>query len=211
MGRDPYLRRAWVYDMAVGRWLDILHHKGLQLCPPDPGARVLDVGCGTGLLLERYAAAGCEVDGVDLSPRMLERAQERLGDHGRLHLGDAARLPFAEQSFDLVMACMALHEVKPDVRDSILGEMARVVSADGQVLVIDYHPGPYGFPRGWLVKALNEVIELAAGFEHFVGYRTFLAKGGIPAMAPAHGLVEEQRDVLGEGNIGLYRMRRCRP
>lgn len=210
MTPDPYRRIARHYDAIVGRPMGILHRTGQKLCPATPGTRVLDVGCGTGLLLARYAAAGCAVHGIDLSPRMLARARARLGNTACLLQGDASRLPFTERSFDLVTACMALHEVRPEVRDGMLAEMARVVRDQGQVLLIDYHPGPCGFPRGWLNKALTELIELAAGLQHYAGFRAFLAQGGIPALAPAQGLIEQQRRVLGQGNVGLYRMQKSR-
>ena len=210
MKRKPYRWIALVYDLAVGRPMGVLHRAGLRLCPPEPGMRVLDVGCGTGLLLERLVRAGCEAHGIDLSPQMLERAQRKLGSRVRLHLGDAAQLPFAEQSFDWVAACMALHEVQPEMREAMLGEMARVVRADGRVLVIDYHPGPIGFPQGWWNKAVTETIEILAGPAHHAGYRRFLGSGGVPAMMARHGLAQEQQVVLGQGIVGLYRMRTIR-
>ncbi len=73
------------------------------------GSRVLDLGCGTGLVGEAIDARGIELVGVDLSPRMLELAEKR-GLYSRLFLGDAAETlrEFAAGCFDVVLAADVL-------------------------------------------------------------------------------------------------------
>ena len=91
-----------------------------------PG-RVLEVGCGWGELAEWIAReTGAEVVAVDLSPRMVELASERGIDAS---VADVQNLPFADGSFDLVVAAWMLYHV-PDLERG-LSEIARVLRPGG--------------------------------------------------------------------------------
>jgi ubiquinone/menaquinone biosynthesis C-methylase UbiE len=99
------------------------------------GARVLEVGCGTGLILSRLAPLARAAVGIDLSRGMLSRAQARgLTVFQAL----ATDLPFADASFDLVCSFKVLAHV-PDI-DRALREMARVTAPGGTVLAEFYNP-----------------------------------------------------------------------
>ena len=70
------------------------------------GERILDVGCGTGVLEEGLQAGRGEVVGLDLTEEMIRLAQrKRVPSIDSLCLGDAERLPFADGSFDLLLSC----------------------------------------------------------------------------------------------------------
>jgi ubiquinone/menaquinone biosynthesis C-methylase UbiE len=99
------------------------------------GARVLEVGCGTGLILERLARVARSAKGIDLSPGMLERAKARGLD---VVQGTATELPFADESFDLVCSFKVLAHV-PDI-GLALQEMARVTAPGGHVVAEFYNP-----------------------------------------------------------------------
>jgi len=94
------------------------------------GARLLEVGVGTGRLALPLAARGLRVTGVDLSRRMMERL---LAKRGTLSVdvvhGDAAQLPFARASFDAVLGVHVFHLI-PCWRD-VLREIARVLHPRG--------------------------------------------------------------------------------
>ena len=98
------------------------------------GRDVLEVGCGTGLVVERVARVARVAEGVDLSPGMLEHARRR---GLTVREGDATSLPFADASFDVVYAFKVLAHV-PDV-DRAIAEMFRVVRPGGHVLVEVYN------------------------------------------------------------------------
>lgn len=83
------------------------------------GGRILDVGAGTGHLTEAFRRRGHEVVALDAAPEMLRRNPARI----RL-LGDAARLPFPDASFDLVVEANLLHHVEDPA--AVLAEMGRV-------------------------------------------------------------------------------------
>lgn len=106
---------------CVRRWLE--------------GDRVLEVGCGTGLLLERVRRFAARSAGMDLSPGMLARARARGLPVTR---ASATALPYREGSFDLVFSFKVLPHVDP--LDQALAEVARVLDRGGIALLEFYNP-----------------------------------------------------------------------
>jgi 2-polyprenyl-6-hydroxyphenyl methylase / 3-demethylubiquinone-9 3-methyltransferase len=93
---------------------------------------VLDVGCGGGLLSERFASLGCRVTGIDRSLPTLAVAREHAQAAGldiRYEEGDAQALQFADAQFDVVCCCDVLEHVA-DV-DRVVAEIARVLKPSG--------------------------------------------------------------------------------
>jgi ArsR family transcriptional regulator len=105
---------------------------------PDDG-RLLDIGTGTGRVLELLAPRVREALGVDASKAMLALARARLSGldfaHCAVRLADMYRLPLSDQSFDTVVLQMVLHHAE-DPAGAVL-EATRVLSRGGQLLVID--------------------------------------------------------------------------
>ncbi len=99
------------------------------------GRDVLEVGCGTGLVLRRIGEFARSAKGVDLSPGMLERARARGLDVAE---ASATSLPFADASFDVACAFKVLAHVREV--EAALAEMARVVRPGGHVLAELYNP-----------------------------------------------------------------------
>jgi ubiquinone/menaquinone biosynthesis C-methylase UbiE len=92
------------------------------------GLRVLDVGCGQGIDMMRYARAGAQVSGIDLTPRHAELARLHLAAMGldaTIVDGDAESMPFADMSFDRVSSNGVLHHT-PDML-AALREIRRVL------------------------------------------------------------------------------------
>ncbi|UCD37621.1 MAG: class I SAM-dependent methyltransferase [Fidelibacterota bacterium] len=208
MSKDPYRRSAKWYDALFEPLNAGLRQIGLKMWPPQAGLSVLDVGCGTGTHLDLYQQAGCQVYGIDSSPAMLEMARQKLGQHATLDLGDASQLPYPDGTFDLVMITLTLHEMLPATRTAVLSEIQRVIKKSGRILIIDYHPGPIRFIKGWLFKGLITLIELWAGRDHFRNYRDFLAHGGVPALSQRPGLLQAGAKIVTGGNLGLFLLRR---
>jgi ubiquinone/menaquinone biosynthesis C-methylase UbiE len=104
------------------------------------GLAVLDVGCGQGIDLARYAAAGATATGIDLTPRHVELARAHLAAldlPGAVVLGDAEQLPFPDRTFDRVASNGVLHHT-PDIAVA-LREIRRVLRPGGQARVILYN------------------------------------------------------------------------
>ena len=90
------------------------------------GDKVLDVGCGKAFLLYdlMQAVPGLQVTGIDISKHGIETAKEEVRPY--LQMADAAKLPFSDHSFDLVISINALHNLPCPKLESALKEMERV-------------------------------------------------------------------------------------
>src|SRR5688572_31044918 len=125
------------------------------LQPSQPGARVLDVGCGVGQVVARLDAAGFEAHGVDVSQPNIERARKVCS---RCQLYDGKKLPFADNYFASAGALNVLEHV--DEPESFIREIVRVVEPGGKVVLSspnffrvfgfrDYHPRMRGIGNKW--------------------------------------------------------------
>jgi SAM-dependent methyltransferase len=99
------------------------------------GREVLEVGCGTGLILARVAEQAARAEGVDLSPGMLELAKQRGLS---VKEASATALPYPDAAFDLVYSFKVLAHI-PEI-EKALAEMARVCRPGGHVLAELYNP-----------------------------------------------------------------------
>ncbi len=134
-------RDAAVYERSMGRWSRLLAEPFLAYAAVPDGAAILDVGCGTGSLT--FAAArGREVTGVDSSDIYLKAARHRAQTEGhsvRFEQADVRALPFANASFDAVLAQLVLQFI-PDPA-AALREMIRVVRPGGVVAAAVWSSG----------------------------------------------------------------------
>jgi SAM-dependent methyltransferase len=104
------------------------------------GARLLEVGCGMGSDLLQFARGGARCTGVDLTPRSIEitRHRFRLYDaDGDFMISDGERLPFRDESFDVVYSNGVLHHT-PDTAGAIR-EVHRVLRPGGTAKIMLYH------------------------------------------------------------------------
>ena len=136
--RHEYDGQAHVYDR---RWADYLQRSTdelLRLLDLRAGDRLLDVGCGTGVLLDQISRRGSVVClyGIDPSSGMLRRARQRLADRAHLIQGEGAALPFADRSFGTVVSTSSLR-YWPDAGDGFR-EIARVLQPKGRLLLLDW-------------------------------------------------------------------------
>jgi len=110
--------------------------------------RVLEIGVGMGADFMRWARAGAAVTGVDLTERAASISRGRLQDEGLpgvVKVADAERLPFPDDSFDIVYSWGVLHH-SPDTRQAI-SEARRVLAPGGRLKLMLYHR------RSWVAVA----------------------------------------------------------
>lgn len=109
--------------------------------PDLPGARVLDVACGTGNTAIPAARAGADVIGIDIVPHLLEQARERASrEHlnAKFEEGDAEQLRFSDASFDILITMFgAMFAPHPD---RVAAEMLRVVRPGGRIIMANWTP-----------------------------------------------------------------------
>jgi SAM-dependent methyltransferase len=104
------------------------------------GRRVLDIGSGNGYVLSRYASAGAQVCGVDLTNAAVGLCRKRFALMklpGVFTVGNAECLPFEDETFDCVCSMGVLHHT-PDTTRAV-GEVFRVLRPGGRVILMFYH------------------------------------------------------------------------
>ena len=161
----------------------------LEIIKPKPGHEVLDVGCGVGIgpvfLAEKI---GCRVVGVDITPRMIQRAQDRAQRKGVTELvdfrvADMHALPFAGSHFDAAIAESVLTFSQD--KTHVVNELARVVKQGGMVAFTEaiwVRPPPEGkadfmaraggMPEGILTHEEWRAIVAASNLEQVVAEAT---------------------------------------
>ena len=145
------------------------------------GAAVLEVGCGTGLILERVAKVARAATGVDLSPGMLAKARERGLE---VREADATALPFADGTFDVTYSFKVLSHV-PDLGRA-LSEMARVTRPGGRVFIELYNRRSLRY----LIRRLRGGLPIADGIVDNQVFVRFYSLAELQALLPAPLVVE---------------------
>jgi SAM-dependent methyltransferase len=140
MSRSPIGSREFFDDLAQYRFEKLAYLPALVDFAGYRDRRVLEIGCGIGIDLVRFAQHGARVTGIDVSPRQVELARANLGCQrldGEVRVMDGERLEFPAESFDLVYA----HGVLPYARDpgAIVRETARVLRVGGEAVLMVYN------------------------------------------------------------------------
>lgn len=153
--RAAYRRWAGIYDMVFGGICLFARRRAVELVNRLPGARVLEVGVGTGLALPRYLPTK-RITGIDLSAEMLAQAkkrvaEEKLANVEALYEMDAEATDFEDDSFDIAVA-MFVASVVPHPR-ALLAEMRRVVRPGGNILFVSHFAAERG-PRWWIERTM---------------------------------------------------------
>ncbi|MBI4459928.1 MAG: methyltransferase domain-containing protein [Acidobacteria bacterium] len=139
---DKYSRQASQYDRRWNRSFgDATLEAAIAAIPWTGLKRLLDLGCGTGLLEEAVRARlqkPLQVVGVDISLAMLQQARQKLRNGYCLHWTNvqAEHLPFAKESFDGVACINSFHYYRQPLR--VLQEIHRVVRPDGWLVLTDW-------------------------------------------------------------------------
>ncbi|NQU58863.1 MAG: class I SAM-dependent methyltransferase [Rhodospirillales bacterium] len=157
---------GYKYD---GRWMpvaeDIIKHYGLKA-----GSRVLDIGCAKGFLIKDMmrVCPGLEVFGLDISTYAVENCDQEVSD--RIIVGNAAQLPFADDSFSVALAVNTIHNLQRDQCINALREIERV--ADRAYVQVD----------SWLNETQKQMfldwVLTAQTFFDPDGWKTFFQEAG---------------------------------
>ena len=163
---------AGIYEMCRKDYPPILEELKKR-----PFKNLLDVGCGTGpmieLLLEEFDDIVCT--GLDLTPRMIEVASAKGLPHARFVVGDSENMPFENESFDAVICANSFHHYPNP--DKFIAEVHRVLQPGGIFVLRDYtsasaviwlmnhiemplaHLAGHGDVRAYTIKQVRSLVE----------------------------------------------------
>lgn len=207
MNKDPFAgfkaaqREGWALFAPLEAITTIPAAALVQFAGVMPGARVLDVACGTGVVAVTAAQTGARVRGLDLAPALLERARHNAQVAGvdvEFVEGDVEALPYADGEFDFVLSQFGhMFGPRPELA---IGEMLRVLKPGGRIafstwppemftgrmfgLVNRYLPPPPGVPptTDWGRESIVRE-RLGAAVGDLVFERELMS---VPALSPAH-------------------------
>lgn len=179
-GAIDYDQHTPVQQRVVERLLGVLQEHPLQ-----PYKLLLDIGCGTGRLLELLAheLPQAQLTGLDLAPNMLQQARERLDNQITLVQGDAEQLPFADQTFDLVVSSSTFQWLAQ--LDTCFGEAARVLKPSGRFVFSLFGQGTLGELQTSWRTALADCCRIDAVHRHDGTHRFHTAEQVAAALATA--------------------------
>jgi 2-polyprenyl-3-methyl-5-hydroxy-6-metoxy-1,4-benzoquinol methylase len=156
-GFEDWHRKSWfpIRFVESRRVRDVLENLHIS----SPQHKVLDVGCGPGIVLAQIPQG--ELHGIDLSQHLAEMARERLGDRAEIKHANAEEIPYESDTFDAVFCTEVLeHTLHPEV---VVAECVRVLK-----------------PGGHLVLSVpnEKIIDFCKGVVRFIGLGRVLSKGG---------------------------------
>lgn len=124
---------------------------------------ILDLGCGTGTLLEMAYEKNpiCHFYGIDADPKMLARALKKCPADISFIKGDATHLVFDDDFFDYVISSLFFHHLNRESKLWALTEANRVLVKGGKVIIADW-----GKPSSFLMRSLFVMIQLLDGFKN---------------------------------------------
>lgn len=160
--RRPSSSKSWDgvatwYAGWVGKHGSNYHQRviipiALDLLSPGKGERILDIGCGSGVLAPHIATTGACYTGVDKSPKLIHAARRLHGRSGRFHVGDATCLPATPHiglgMHDAATFMMSIQDIAP--LDAALRSVAEAICPGGRIVIVMMHPC-FRVPRqsGW--------------------------------------------------------------
>jgi ubiquinone/menaquinone biosynthesis C-methylase UbiE len=172
--RAKYKLSSFFYDL-----IDVLYFNRERYSPrtallsliPDAPVRIFDACAGTGSnsLVIAKKKAKAEITALDLSADMLRIADEKFRKANvynvKTVVADALCTGFGDNSFDVILLSLVLHEINEDLRQAILTEAKRVLNSGGQIIVIEWKQPQKPFQR--FMFSLIKLME-PTGFESFL-------------------------------------------
>ncbi|HEB63747.1 MAG TPA: methyltransferase domain-containing protein [Gammaproteobacteria bacterium] len=136
--QKEYAQLAQKYDDKWHFYIEATQGETLKRVELNAGERLLDIGCGTGVLLETVEKSypDAVLAGVEPTQEMLDIAYKRLSDRVQLEQSWASSLPFEDETFDVIVSCNMFHYIRqPRVA---LKEMVRVLKPAGRLVLTDW-------------------------------------------------------------------------
>jgi len=185
---DEY-KNAQLYDIILFPFLRPIRKTIISIAKEFQYKTILDLCCGTGNQLIQLQKQGFHGTGVDLSDDMLKVAHEKSKNISFIK-GNAEDLSFKDNSFDMVMTTLALHEKSRDSALKILDQMRRVIKKDGHLIIVDFNL-ERTVPQ--LSRKLVTKIESMTDDEHYGHYKNYCTSGGLDSLIDLKSLIEVRK------------------
>ena len=185
---DRFLLNELVSQIAFGGRRSRVYRRIVSLAGVRPGDSVLDVGCSSGYLARKLAAAAGpagQVTGVDPSEAAIAYARRRAPGATTFTVGVAQALPLPGSSFDVVTSTLAIHHVPARKREAAFAEMYRVTRPGGRLLVADFDPSRHAFPLHPGARRMHRATATVGPLEDLAaaaGYRVGSSSAGLPLL-----------------------------
>lgn len=192
--------RAIGYEIFIDPLLKKTRGQIANFIPQD--SSIIDIGCGSGALAFHLAESkNCTVHGIDLATEKITRANKRKANINsqKVHFSkaDASNLAeISDQQFDCATMSLFVHSLPENIRHKVIKEAMRVAKL---LVIADYvTKQPLSIPS-IAVKG----IERIAGSEHFQGFNSFKANGGLEPLLEKAGLKITNEQVNSNGTIRI--------
>jgi ubiquinone/menaquinone biosynthesis C-methylase UbiE len=176
----PEKYEQW-FQTPIGRLVEEYENRlVMELLQPVPGERILDAGCGSGVFTRHLLAAGAQVDGLEISLPMLQRAHEILGKYPFQSIqGNMLHLPFQDNRFDKVVSVTAIEFIED--AGMAVQEVFRVTKPGGAIVVATLNSlSPWASRRMEAAKKGHPLFQQAV----------FRSLGEMQGLAPIEGTVK---------------------
>jgi ubiquinone/menaquinone biosynthesis C-methylase UbiE len=202
--RSIWERLAQNYDHTVMRSFEQAYALTVDMINEKltPQSRVLEVGCGTGIIALDIAPKVEEVVGVDISPAMVDVAKSKAGsltlNNVRFEVGDGYDLPFEAGSFDQVLLTNLLHVVQNP--DAILREAKRLLKPDGLLITVTdcyAEKVPFFVRLKLMAQRLMKILGM-------VKYMHYYTTSDLDRLLDQHGFEIERQAILHSAPVNYY-------
>ena len=207
--KNTYNKIAQAYHQkrlnpADSTWNDYLEKPAMEamLKPLVKDKKVLDLGCGTGILTNELVAWGAEAEGVDLSEEMIALAKENYPEI-KFTTASSENLPYPENSFDLAASSLVMHYLE-DLQPTLV-EIARVLKPAGSFIFSMHHPFNESFD---LNKAKIDGRPVLQPYFHKESY--YWRMCGADILSYHHTFEDIIKNLKAAGFV-LFDMYECRP
>ncbi|MEJ0053945.1 MAG: class I SAM-dependent methyltransferase [bacterium] len=213
---DAYERAGERYDRQTAAFKDRIAYPDIAAMLTErlgslAGKTLLDVGCGSGGLVEALEKTGAICRGIDLSPSFIARGTARGLP---LMEGSMLALPYADQSFDAAVSFHSLNYLPYEEQGAAVAEQWRVLRPGGTVLAACFF-ALNEVPGGLTFSTLGEAFRLyprpKESLEKLFGACGFLNARALPVTAPRSALTSLLETARDEDEVAILRMASVQP
>jgi len=161
---------APIYDRYLFFPFVFANRRIIEILKQDKFRSILDVGCGTGILLNYLNSRNedIELNGLDISPEMARLSREKLGESANIIVGSSENIPFEKEKFEIVTCSTSFHHYANPQKS--VDEMYRVLKPGGKLIILD------PFLDGKIRKMICNVLNLLFQEKDVKMFRSFELK-----------------------------------